>query len=326
MFQLKLRNVIRFVLIVTAMMVVFRPTIAADYPQKSITLIAPFAPGASADGIARLMAKELSAVLGQPVVVENKPGAGGATGLMAVAKSAPDGYTLGMGATGAVSIAPNLPDSPPLQPKTQLQPLAKIADIPLVFVASKSSGITSIKDLISKAKVFEIPVANAGQYTAHHLAEELFASMTKTKLIAAPYKGSVPAVTDVIGGQVAVAVVDLTAAAPHIKSGAIKALAVTSVSRTKLAPDVPTVIESGVAGYVAPAWMGLFLPKGAPADVTKTLSQALQKIMQKPEVQQQILALSAEPNYLNSEQFVVFIDKETNRWAGVIANLPKDKQ
>lgn len=298
---------------------------ANDYPQKSITLIAPFAPGASADGIARLMARELSAVLGQSVVVENKPGAGGATGLMAVAKSTPDGYTIGMGATGAISIAPNLPDSPPLNPKTQLQPLAKVADIPLVFVASKSSGLTSIKDLIAKAKVFEIPVANAGQYTAHHLSEELFASMTKTILIAAPYKGSVPAVTDVIGGQVAVGVVDLTAASPHMKSGAIKALAVTSATRTKLAPDVPTVIESGVPGYVAPAWMGLFLPKGVPADVTKTLSQALQKILQKPEVQQQILALSAEPSYLSSEQFTQFIDKETARWAGVISNLPKEK-
>lgn len=298
---------------------------ASEYPQKSITLIAPFAPGASADGIARLMAKELSAVLGQSVIVENKPGAGGATGLIAVAKSAPDGYTMGMGATGAISIAPNLPDSPPLNPKTQLQPLAKVADIPLVFVASKSSGLTSIKDLIAKAKVFEIPVANAGQYTAHHLAEELFASMTKTKLIAAPYKGSVPAVTDVIGGQVAVAIVDLTAAAPHMKSGAIKALAVTSATRTKLAPEVQTVIESGVPGYVAPAWMGLFLPKGVPADVTKTLSQALQKILQKPEVQQQILALSAEPSYLSSEQFIQFIDKETARWAGVISNLPKEK-
>lgn len=326
MFQFKLRSAIRSALLVTAFGLVLSPSFAADYPQKTITLIAPFAPGASADGIARLMAKELSATLGQSVVVENKPGAGGATGLMAVAKSAPDGYTIGMGATGAVSIAPNLPDSPPLQPKTQLQPLAKIADIPLVFVASKSSGISSIKDLVSKAKTFEIPVANAGQYTAHHLSEELFASMTKTKLIAAPYKGSVPAVTDVIGGQVVVAVVDLTAAAPHIKSGAIKALAVTSASRTKLAPDVPTVIESGVPGYVAPAWMGLFLPKGVPPDVTKMLSQALQKIMQKPEVQQQILALSAEPSYLNSDQFAIFIDKETNRWAGVIANLPKEKQ
>lgn len=298
---------------------------ANDYPQKSITLIAPFAPGASADGIARLMARELSAALGQSVIVENKPGAGGATGLIAVSKAAPDGYTMGMGATGAISIAPNLPDSPPLNPKAQLQPLAKVADIPLVFVASKSSGLTSIKDLIAKAKVFEIPVANAGQYTAHHLSEELFASMTKTKLIAAPYKGSVPAVTDVIGGQVAVGVVDLTAASPHMKSGAIKALAVTSATRTKLAPDVPTVIESGVPGYVAPAWMGLFLPKGVPADVTKTLSQALQKILQKPEVQQQILALSAEPSYLSSEQFTQFIDKETTRWGGVISNLPKEK-
>ena len=301
-------------------------SMAAEYPQKPITIIAPFSPGASADGIARLMAKELGVALGQSVIVENKPGAGGATGLIAVAKSAPDGYTIGMGATGAISIAPNLPDSPPLQPKTQLQPLAKIADIPLVFVASKASGITSIKDLVSKAKTFEIPMANSGQYTAHHLSAELLANMTKSKLIAAPYKGSVPAVTDVIGGQVVVGIVDLTAAAPHIKSGAIKALAVTSATRTKLAPDVPTVSESGVPGYVAPAWMGLFLPKGVPADVTKTLSQALQKILQKPEVQQQILALSAEPSYLNSEQFTVFIDKEANRWAGVIANLPKDKQ
>lgn len=293
------------------------------FPQKAITIIAPFAPGGSADGIARLVARELGKGLGQSVVVENKPGAGGATGLLAVAKSHPDGYTIGIGATGAISIAPHLPDAPPLNPDKQLQPLAKVADIPLVLAAHPNVGYEHLQGFMARARAQEIPVGNSGQYTAHHLSAELLASMAKLKTVAVPYKGSAPAVADLMGGQITVGVVDLTSVISHIKSGAIKGLAVTSAQRSKLAPDIPTMAEAGVPGYVAPAWMGLFAPKGVPAAISERLSKELQAVMARADVQQQILALSAEPAYLPPAQFAEFIAIESRRWSTVIAGLPK---
>ncbi|MEJ8815844.1 tripartite tricarboxylate transporter substrate binding protein [Variovorax ureilyticus] len=298
---------------------------AQGFPSKPVTIVAPFAAGGSADGIARVVARELGQVLGQPVVVDNKPGAGGATGLILVANAKPDGYTIGMGATGAIVIGPHLPDAPPLNPAKQLQPLAKLADIPLVLVSGANSGYGNLQSLLNAAKAAEVPMANAGQYTAHHLSAELLASTTKTRLPAVPYRGSAPAVTDVIGGQVPVAMVDLTSVAGHLKAGTVKALGVTSPNRSKLAPEIPSISEA-VPGYAAPAWMGLFAPRGVPTDVSDKLAKGIQTVLEKPEVQTQILNLSAEPAYLGPKPFATFIEAESKRWATVIASLPRQPQ
>ncbi|MDM0014802.1 tripartite tricarboxylate transporter substrate binding protein [Variovorax sp. J22P168] len=298
---------------------------AQAFPSKPVTIVAPFAAGGSADGIARIVARELGQVLGQPVVVDNKPGAGGATGLLLVAKANPDGYTIGMGATGAIVIGPHLPDAPPLNPEKQLQPLAKIADIPLVLVAGANSGYGNLQSLLTAAKTTEVPTGNSGQYTAHHLSAELLASTTKAMLPAVPYRGSAPAVNDVIGGQVPVAIVDLTSVAGHLKAGTAKALGVTSPNRSKLAPEIPSIAET-VPGYSAPAWMGMFAPKGLPSDVSEKLAKGIQTVLEKPEVQAQILNLSAEPAYLGPKPFATFIDAESKRWSTVIATLPKQTQ
>jgi tripartite-type tricarboxylate transporter receptor subunit TctC len=298
---------------------------AQGFPSKPVTIIAPFAAGGSADGIARVVARELGQVLGQPVIVDNRPGAGGASGLILVAKANPDGYTIGMGAAGAIAIGPHLPDAPPLNPEQQLQPLAKLADIPLVLVSGANSGYGDLQSLLNAAKTTEVPLGNAGQYTAHHLSAELLASTTKTKLPAVPYRGSAPAVTDVIGGQVPVAMVDLTSVAGHLKSGTVKALGVTSPNRSKLAPDIPSISES-VPGYAAPAWIGMFAPKGLPADVSGALAKGIRTVLEKPEVQAQILNLSAEPAFLGPKPFESFINAESKRWATVIASLPKQQQ
>jgi tripartite-type tricarboxylate transporter receptor subunit TctC len=299
---------------------------AQPFPARPITIVAPFAAGGSADGIARVMARELAQVLNQPVVVDNKPGAGGATGLILVAKANPDGYTIGMGATGALVIAPHLPDAPPLNPSAQLQPLAKLADIPLVLVTGANSGYGTLSSLLNAARSAEVPTANAGQYTAHHLSAELLASTTKTQLPAVPYRGSAPAVNDVLGGQVPAAIVDLTSVTGHLKAGSVKALGVTSAERSKLAPEIPTIAEGGVPGYAAPAWMGLVAPKGLPAEVSEKLARSIEAVLAKPEVQTQILNLSAEPAYLGPQPFAAFIDAESRRWGGVIAGLPKQGQ
>ncbi len=296
---------------------------AETYPSRPITLIAPFAAGGSADGIARVLARKLGDELGQPVIVDNRPGAGGASGLMLLAKSKPDGYTIGMGATGAIAIGPHLPDAPPLRPGEQLQPLAKIADIPLVLVTGANSDFTDLRSLLAKAAQTEEPTGNAGQYTAHHLSAELLASSARLKLPPVPYKGSAPAVMDVMGGQVPLAVVDLTSVAGQLKAGTIKALAVTSSQRSKLAPEIPTMAEAGVPGYAAPAWMGLFAPKGLPAPIREKLGNAIETALADPATQARIVDLAAEPAYMGSSQFGTFIDAESERWARVIAGLPK---
>ena len=298
---------------------------ADSFPAKPVTIVAPFAAGGSADGIARVVARELGQALGQPVVVDNKPGAGGATGLLLVAKANPDGYTIGIGATGAIAIGPHLPDAPPLNPEKQLQPLAKLADIPLVLVTGTKSGYGNLQSLLDAARSKDVPTGNSGQYTAHHLCAELLASTTRTRLPAVPYRGSAPAVVDVMGGQVPVAVVDLTSVAGQLKTGNVKALGVTSANRSRLAPDIPAFGEV-VPGYAAPAWLGMFAPKGVPQEVRDKLAGGIQRILEKPEVQAQILNLSAEPAYLGAKPFAAFIEAESTRWATVLASLPKEAQ
>lgn len=299
--------------------------VAQAFPNKPITLIVPFAPGASADGIARIVGKEMSTALGQPVVIDNKPGAGGALGLMMVAKAPADGYTIGLGATGAIAVNPHLPDAPPLKPQQDLMPLGKLADIPLVFVTSATSGYGNLQAFInaSRKTAGGLSYANAGQYTAQHLSGELLAHMAGMPMTAVPYRGSGPAVTDLLGGMVPAAMVDLTSAYPHIKSGRLVSLGVTNATRSKVAPELPTVAEEGVKGYAAPAWMGLFMPARMPAEVRARLSDAMQKAMANPAVQSQIQNLAAEPAYLAGPAFGSFIGVESKKWADVIARIPK---
>lgn len=297
---------------------------AQNFPSKQITLIVPFAPGGTTDAVARIVGRELSAELKQPVVVENKPGAGGALGLMFVSRAPADGYTIGLGATGAIAINPNFPDAPPLKPKTDLAALGKLADIPLVLIASNTSGYDNLKAFLNKSKATPggLTFGTSGQYTTQHLAGELLGAMSGTTLQAVPYRGGAPAVTDVLGGQLPAAVVDLTAAYPHIKAGKLVALGVTSATRSKIAPEIPTIAEEGVPGYSAPAWMGLFAPARTPVDVRTRLTQTLQTILVKPEVQAQITSLAAEPSFLDANSFSRFIDSESKKWASVIAKLP----
>lgn len=295
---------------------------AQTYPAKPITLVVPFAPGASADGIARVVAKELGRALGQTVVVDNKPGGGGVTALTSVSKAPADGYTLGLGATGAIAVNQHVPGAPPFNAEKQLAPVAKLANIPLVLVASPSSGLKSLPAALDKARKQELTYGTSGNYTSQHLAGELLVSMTKARLVPIPYRGSGPAVTDLLGGQLPLAVVDLTSAAPHIKSGSLVALGVTAAQRSRLAPEIPTIAEAGVPGYVAPAWMGLFAPVGTPPAVTSRLSQEIRSALAKPEVQTQIETLTAEPAYLDSSDFSSFIAQESKKWGSIVAALP----
>ena len=297
---------------------------APAWPERAITIVVPFAPGASADALARLLAAELSASLGKPVVVDNHHGAGGATGLIAVSKSPADGYTLGMGATGAITINPNVPDAPPLDPQKQLAPIAKVADIPLVLVASSKSGLKTAKQVMdaAKAKPDALSYGSNGVNTAQHLSGELFNQYAKTKLVHVPYRGSAPAVTDVLAGTTPLAMVDLTSAYPQVKAGTLTAIGVTSASRSIAAPEIPTLAEGGLTGYASSAWMGLFAPAGLPPAVATRLSKEVQTIIARPEIQARMMTLGVEPAYLDNAAFRGFIASESLQWKNLIASLP----
>lgn len=294
---------------------------AQTYPERAITLIVPFAPGASADALARILATELSASLGKSVVVENRPGAGGATGLIAVAKAPPDGYMLGMGATGAIVVNPHIADSPPLDPIKQLSPIAKVADIPLIMVAGSRSGLKNVRQVIDAARVKPdaLSYGSTGNNTAQHLSGELFNQLAKTSMVHVPYRGSAPAVNDVLAGVTPIAIVDLTAAYPHVKAGTLNAIGVTSPARSIAAPEIATLAEGGLPGYAASAWMGLFAPAGLPAAVVARLSREVQAILARPDIQTRVLALGAEPAYLGDSAFRSFISAESQQWKALIA-------
>ncbi len=292
---------------------------AQAWPSKPVTVIVPFAPGAASDGIARILAQELSASLGQPVVVDNRPGAGGTTGPSLVARATPDGHTIGLAATGAIVVNPHLLDGAPLNVK-ELAPVAKLADIPLALAAHPASGFTNLAAFLSAGRTAAggVNVGNNGQNTSQHLAAELLSRMTGVRMVAVPYKGSAPAATALLGGEVPVAMVDLTSVYPHIKTGKLIGLGVTSAQRSKVAPDLPTIGEGGVPGYAASAWMGLFAPAKTPPTVIAQIARAVQVVLAKPEVESKLIALSAEPNYLGPAEFASFLEVETAKWGKVI--------
>ncbi len=299
---------------------------AQGFPSKPITLTVPFAPGASADGIARIVGKELSRSLGQPVIVENKPGGGGVTALSAVARLPADGYSLVMGGTGAIAVNPHVLGAIPFDAKRLLSPVAKVANIPLVLVTGQSSGIETLALALEKARKGELIYGSPGSYTAQHLSGELLASITQARLVPVHYRGSAPVVIDLLSGQLPLALVDLTAAAAHVRAGTLTALGVTTGQRTRLAPDIPTIAEAGVPGFAVAAWIGVFAPKGTPPEVLARLSKEIGAALTQPEVQQQIEALSAEPAYLDAAEFGKVITQESEKWRTLIAKIKPERR
>jgi tripartite-type tricarboxylate transporter receptor subunit TctC len=297
----------------------------AQTAQKPVQIIVPFAPGASSDGIARTIASELGPRLGRQVVVENKPGAGGSLGLMVLAKATPDGDTLGVGATGALVITPHLPGAPPFDPLRELVPVARLIEVPLVIVANAGSGPKSIKEFIERSKTTPggLSYGSTGTNSGQHLTMELLKKATGANLVHVPYRGSAPAVTDLVAGQIPVAVVDLTSAHPHIKAGTLLALGVPHFKRTAMAPEIPTVAEAGVPGFGRiGGFIGLLAPAGTPTATVKRLSREVGAILAAPEVQAKIRLLSVEPAYENDIAFARMLGEESARWKELLQTLP----
>ena len=292
---------------------------AQAYPAKPIRYIVSFPPGGSSDLIARAIAPRLSERLGQPVVVENRGGAGGMIGVDAVAKSAPDGYTIGLAAAGAMSSNISLYPSMPFHPEKDLAPVSMLAMIPFFLVAHPSQPAT-LQALIEAArtKPESIAYGYGGNGSTMHLAGELFNMMARIKLHAVPYKGSGPVAADVVGGQVALGVVDVPAAIANVRAGKIRALAVTTKRRIAAAPEVPTFEEAGVPGYEAIGWFGTVAPAGTPPEIVERLNAEIRAALALPEIRERALAAGVEPFTNSPQEFAALIREETRKWAEVI--------
>jgi tripartite-type tricarboxylate transporter receptor subunit TctC len=301
-----------------ALLFVFCGTaLAQPWPSKPIRFIVSFPPGGSSDLISRAIAPHLGERLGQPVLVENRGGAGGMIGVDAVAKSAPDGHTIGLAAAGALSSNVSLYPSMPFDPQKDLAPVSMLALIPFFLVAHPSQPAT-LKELIEKAKSTPLSYGFGGNGSTMHLAGELFNMMAGLKVQGVPYKGSGPVSADVLGGQVPLGVVDVPSAIANVRAGRMRALAVTSKQRIAAAPEVPTFEEAGLPGYEAVGWFGVVAPAATPPEIVNRLSAEIRRALAIPDVKERAIAAGAEPFTNSPQEFAALIREETKKWAEVI--------
>jgi tripartite-type tricarboxylate transporter receptor subunit TctC len=296
-------------------------TVLADvYPSKPIRIVAPFPPGGPADILSRTIGQKLSQSWGQPVVIDNRPGAGGNIGADVVAKSAPDGYTLLMGFVGTHAINPSLYAKMPFDNVKDFEPVARVALVTIVLVVNPSVPAHSLKELIAlaKSKPGELTFGSPGHGTPQHLAGEMFNTMAGVKMLHVPYKGAVPALSDLLGGQVSLIFSSMPPALPLVKAGKLRALGVTSTTRSPAAPEIPTLAESGLPGYVVSNWYGILAPRGTPKEIVAKLNAEIVRILNLPDVKESLAVQGAEPFTSTPEQFAAYIKEETEKWAKIV--------
>jgi tripartite-type tricarboxylate transporter receptor subunit TctC len=297
------------------------------WPSKPVRIVVPFAAGGTTDILARALAPELQKVFGQPFVVDNKPGAGGNLGAADVAKSAADGHTLLMGTVGTHGINAALYPKLPYDPIKDFVPITLVAGVPNVLVINpakaQQAGINSVSDLIryAKANPGKLNMASSGNGTSIHLSGELFKTMTGTYMLHMPYRGSGPALIDLMGGSADLMFDNLPSALQQIKAGKLKALAVTSSQRSQALPDVPTIAESGgptLKGYEASSWFGLLAPAGTSMDIVNRIQQETAKALASPALNERLMSQGAIPSGMSSADFAKHIAAETQKWARVV--------
>lgn len=290
---------------------------AQAYPNKPIRLIAPFSPGGALDLIARGIGQKLSDSMHQPVVVENRAGASGAIGSEAVAKSAPDGYTLLLGATTTHGINPALNPKLPYDPLKDFTPISLVATIPHVIVVNSSVPANTLQEFVALAKTKPMAYGSAGTGSPHHLAGEMLKMMANVDVFHVPYKGSGPAMADLIGGQLQFMSVELVAAGPHLKAGKMKALAIASAQRVP-GVDLPTVAESGYPGFEVTAWYAIFGPAGMPEDIVSRLNAEIVKALATPDLRDRLQRLGATPVGSTAAELLAHERAELARWTKVV--------
>lgn len=295
------------------------------WPSKPVKIVVPFAPGGTTDLLARAVAPELSKAFGQQFVVENRAGAGGNVGAEAVSKSAPDGYTILMGTVGTHGINRALYPKLPYDPFKDFAPITLVAAVPNVMVVNadkaKALNINNVSDFIkaAKSRPGQFNMASSGNGTSIHLAGELFKSQTGIFMAHIPYRGSGPALLDLMGGSMDVMFDNLPSAMPLIKSGKLKALAVTSGQRSGAMPDLPTIEEAaGLKGFEASSWFGLLAPAGTPVDIVNRIQQEVAKSLNTPAIKEKMLAQGAIPSGNTPAQFATLIESEHKKWAVVV--------
>ncbi|CAG9170594.1 hypothetical protein LMG23992_01660 [Cupriavidus laharis] len=292
---------------------------AQSFPNKPIRLVVPYPPGGPTDIVARVVGQKLSDKLGQPLVVENRPGAGGNIGAEAVAKAAPDGYTL-LVATTAHAINMTLFSKPGYDTRRDFAPVSMLTRGPLVLVTAPATPASNVAELIALAKAGpgQVTFASSGNGQSTHLAAELFNSMAGIRMTHVPYKGSAPALTDVMGGQATVMFDTMLSAMPFVRDGKLKALAITGAARSPAAPDTPTIAQAGLPGYEASAWNALLAPAGTPPAVLSTLNGALKAVLQDPDVRARFATQGFAAEWTEPAATARFIGQEIDKWARVV--------
>ena len=308
------------VLLAVLGMLVGAPAWAQSYPTKPVRIVAPFPPGGVADVLARALAPELQAALGQQVIVDNKPGAGGNIGAEIVAKAEPDGHTLLLASAGILTINEFLYGKMPFDPATAFAPITVVGDMPNIVVVHPRAGVATLKQLIDKARAQpgKLDFGSAGNGTTTHLAIVLLEQAAKIKLAHVPYKGAAPAVQDLIAGQIDGLVDNPPLVLPHIRSGAIKALAWAAPQRMAILPDVPTAAEAGLPGFEASSWFALVAPAGTPKEIVARLNAEAAKVLKDPKMAEQFAQRGVRLVGNSAEEFAGFIPRERARWGEIV--------
>lgn len=308
---------LRLLFVVSVLLLAF--TASAQYPTRPLRLIVPFPPGGAVDVLGRAIALNARDVLGQNIIVDNRAGFGGAVGSELAAKATPDGYTLLMGSTSTISINPVLYSKLAYKP-TDFTPVTLVAFVPHLLVASVSVPAANLKEFVAyaKARPGQLQYGSAGSGTPHHIALEMFKQLTGTDILHVPYKGTAPAVLDLLPGRVHIMSSEVLAVLPHVRAGKLRALGIATQKRNQVAPDIPTVSEAGVPGFEVTSWYGVLVPAGAPREVVAQLSKGIGKAIATPDMQQRFADLGATAVGSTPDEFTAFLKREGAKWAKAV--------
>lgn len=309
----------RLALALAALMAAAGPSLAqtAAFPNKPVRIIVPQTPGGASDALARMVGQKLSERWGQPVVIENRAGAGGNIGMDAVAKAPGDGYTLLMSYVGSHAINPSIYKKLPFDPEADFVAVATLANVPFVAAINAAVPVANMKALAAYT-ARPLSFGSAGNGSVNHLLGEMFNTASGSKMQHVPYKGAAPALTDLISGQIQVVFTSLPSVAQHIRSGTVKGLAVTGSKRATAFKDIPTIAESGYPGFVINPWFGLFASKGTPASIAQQINADVKKVMEDKELLDKFAALGAEPFETTPQQFAAMLHADIQTWAAVV--------
>ena len=304
-----------------AAMVIAAPVWAQTYPTKPIRMVVPSAPGSGPDLIARVVAQKLTESLGKPVVADPRPGAGGSLGAEIVAKSPPDGYTLIMGSAGSHSVNSALYPKLPYDAVKDFAPISLVSTAPNILIVHPSLPVKSVKDLVAlaRAKPGDLTFGSGGNGSTAHLSGELFRVLAKVNMVHVPFKGAPAAVIGVMTGEISLAILNLPPALPHVRSGKLKALGVSTATRSSAVPDIPTIAEAGLPGYDAGTWYGLLAPAGTPGDIIARLNAELVKGLRSAEMKKRIAAEGGDVIGGTPDEFTAVIKRDIDKWTRVVA-------